>query len=167
MKTTSESHLERAILSTFKRMGVVIMPKVASMEQKQRFIELRAKGMPFERISNEIGISKPTLIEWAKEQKIEIANLKALEIEALQEQYFMSWKKRVELLNNQLERINLELDNRDLADVPTEKLVDMQSKLLDKLKQEYIEIKVKEEQTTEESLEESLFGKQVKEWTPE
>lgn len=143
------------------------MPKVASWEQKERFIELRAKGTPFEAIANEIGISKPTLLEWAKEFKIEIANSKAFEIESLQERFFMSWKKRTELLNNQLEQINQELEKRDLSEVATEKLVDMQLKLLDKLKQEQIEITFKQEQERDQIFNEMLLGKEVTMWKPE
>lgn len=145
----------------------LIMPKVASWEQKERFIELRAKGMPFQTIANEIGISKPTLLEWAKEFKIEIANLKAFEIETLQERYYMSWKKRTEQFNNQLEQINKELEKRDLSEIQTEKLIDMKLKLLDKLKNEQIEIKIKEEKETSLLLDELLFAKEVREWIPE
>lgn len=143
------------------------MPKVASWKQKERFIELRAKGMPFQAIANEIGISKPTLLEWAKEFKIEIANIKAFELEALQERYFISWKKRTELLNTQLELINSELEKRDLSEVQTEKLIDIKLKLLDKLKNEQIEVKIKEEIDSNLLLDELLYGKEIKTWTPE
>lgn len=143
------------------------MPKVATNDQKERFIELRAKGKSFESIAEEIGISKPTLIEWAKKFKIEIANLKALEMESLQEQFYISWKKRVELISKQLEQVNKELEKRDLSEVATEKLVDMQSKLLDKLKQEQIEIHFKEEITSTQALDESIFGNEIRTWKPE
>lgn len=79
----------------------------------------------------------------------------------------MSWKKRVELLNNRLKRINEELEKRDLADIPTDKLIDMQSKLLDKLKLEHIDIKLKESMTTTEAIDEMLYSKEVKKWIPE
>lgn len=143
------------------------MPKVASMQQKEQFIELRAKGKPFEAIANEIGISKPTLIEWAKEFKLQIANLKAFEIESIQHRYFMNWKKRSELLNTQLEQINKEIEKRDLTDVTTEKLVEMQLKLLEKLREEQVEITFKEEQDRIEKMNEILLSKEIYDWKPE
>ena len=66
------------------------------MEQKERFIELRAKEEPYERIAKELGISKPTLIKWGKELKIEVGNRRALELELLQEKYYVSKRKRIE-----------------------------------------------------------------------
>lgn len=38
-----------------------------TLDEKQQFIELRAKGYSFQKISDELRISKPTLIEWAKD----------------------------------------------------------------------------------------------------
>ena len=38
-----------------------------SIEEKQRFVELRAKGLSFERIAEELKVSKPTLIKWSEE----------------------------------------------------------------------------------------------------
>jgi len=35
-----------------------------NIEQQARFIELRGKGMSFQKIAEEIGVSKPTLIKW-------------------------------------------------------------------------------------------------------
>jgi orotate phosphoribosyltransferase-like protein len=37
-----------------------------TLDEKQQFIELRAKGYSFQKISDELKISKPTLIEWSK-----------------------------------------------------------------------------------------------------
>ena len=38
---------------------------VKTIEDKQRFVELRAKGLSFERIAEELKVSKPTLIKWS------------------------------------------------------------------------------------------------------
>ena len=56
-----------------------------AIETKERFIELRAKGWSFDKIAKELGKAKQTLIDWSKELQDEIANRKALELEALYE----------------------------------------------------------------------------------
>ena len=38
-----------------------------TLDERQQFIELRAKGYSFQKISDELNISKPTLIEWSKD----------------------------------------------------------------------------------------------------
>ena len=50
---------------------------------KQEFIELRAKGWSFDKIAKKLGKAKQTLIDWSKELQDEIANRKAIELEAL------------------------------------------------------------------------------------
>ena len=39
---------------------------------KQRFIEMRAKDISYDKISKELGVSKQTLINWSKNFNIEI-----------------------------------------------------------------------------------------------
>lgn len=63
------------------------------LETKERFIELRAKGWSFDKIAKEIGKAKQTLIDWSKELQDEIANRKALELEALYETYYLQREK--------------------------------------------------------------------------
>lgn len=50
-----------------------------TQNEKMRFIELRTKGLSYDKTSNELGISKPTLIKWNDELKNEIANLRYFE----------------------------------------------------------------------------------------
>jgi hypothetical protein len=126
--------------------------KITKMEKKERFIELRAKEMPYEHISKELEVSKPTLIKWGKELHLDINNRKALELELLQEKYYVSKKKRIELYGEQLERFNEEISKRDLSEVSTEKLIDMQMKVIANLKQEEIPLIVKEEKDLIETM---------------
>lgn len=120
------------------------MGRITKIDQKEKLIELRAKGYSFNEIAKEIGLSKPTLIKWSNELQMEIANRKALEIDALQEKYFVSWKKRVEAFGEQLHRIQSELKERDLSDIHSKELIDLQIKFLEKLKEEQIQIKLKQ-----------------------
>lgn len=112
------------------------MPKVIDLKQKERFIELRAKGVPYRRIADEINVSEPTLVKLGKELEIEVNNAKALEKELLQEEYFVSWAQRVQLIGGRLKSIRDELDKRDYTDVSSEKLMELEMKYIALLKQD-------------------------------
>ncbi len=133
-----------------------------SNETKKRFIELRAKGISFNKISENLKVSKKTLIEWSRELEREITNLKAVEMEELQEMYFVQKQKRIELFGSQLEQIIKELDQRDFADISTEKLLELQLKYLDYLKREEIDLSFQVEERT--SLDEAIMnmGKSIR-----
>ena len=111
-----------------------------SNEQKERFIELRANGTSYEKISKELGVSKQTLINWSKEFIYQIRNLKAIALEALQEEYLIGKEKRIKMLGEQLKALRGELDKRDLSKLPTEKLLDFYLKYIDISRQEAIDI---------------------------
>jgi len=107
-----------------------------SLEQKEQFVELRAKGISFAKISEELGVSKTTLIDWSKDLAEQIGNYKAIEIDALRERYKVGKEHRVELFSKQLEQIRTELATRNLSDVPTLKLLEMQIKTVELLNNE-------------------------------
>ncbi|PET72754.1 hypothetical protein CN533_04950 [Priestia megaterium] len=133
-----------------------------SNETKKRFIELRAKGISFSKISESLKVSKKTLIEWSRELEREITNLKAIEMEELQEMYYVQKRKRIELFGKQLEQIMKELDQRNFSDMSTEKLLELQLKYLDYLKREEVDLSLHIEERT--SLDEAIMnmGKSIK-----
>jgi len=108
-------------------------------ETKERFIELRAKGYSFDRIAKELGKAKQTLIDWSKELQDEIANLKALELEALYESYYLLKENRLQTFGAMLTKIKEEIERRDLSDVPTDKLLDLLLKYNSQVKEEIVE----------------------------
>lgn len=126
--------------------------RMKSNETRQQFIEMRAKGISFNKIAKELKISKSTLIEWSKTYLIEIGNLKTIELESLQEQFYLTKKARIELLGRQVERMKEELESRDFSDVSTDKLLDVFNKTLHQLKQEEVEVAFKGEEDTLETL---------------
>jgi transposase len=134
-----------------------------TIDQKDRFIELRAKGVPYSEIEKEIGVSKPTLIKWGKEMQLDISNRHVLELEVLQEKYFVSKVKRIELFGEQLVRLKEELAKRDLSEIPTEKLYDMTMKTIASLKHEETEITLREKKSIDDSLTE-LLDNSYTEW---
>jgi len=109
-------------------------------ETKEKFIGLRAKGLSFDRIAAELHVSKQSLINWAKELENEISNLKKVELEALQEKYFMLKSQKIELFGEKLKAIKDELDKRNLSDLPTDKLFDLFMKCFHQLNEEAVDM---------------------------
>lgn len=110
-----------------------------SIETKEKFIELRAKGLSFDKISKELGKAKQTLVDWSKELQEEIASRKALELELLYEKYYLLREHRLKSFGELLSGIQGELLKRDLSEVPTDKLLALYLKYLDKAEETYQE----------------------------
>ena len=131
-----------------------------NIQDKEQFIELRAKGWSFDRIAKELGKAKQTLIDWSKELQDEIANLKALELEALYEKYYLLKETRLQTFGEMLTKIKTEVESRDLSDVPTDKLLELLLKYNSQVKEEIVEPiykssqEIKEERQDRELLEE-------------
>jgi len=116
-----------------------IMDPPGKTEIKSQFIELRAKGWSYVKISKKLKVSKSTLANWSQELEAEIASLKAMELEALYERYFLAKEGRIKLLGEQLKDIQIELKKRKLDRVSTEKLLELELKVYQALREEYIE----------------------------
>jgi hypothetical protein len=110
-----------------------------STEVKEKFIELRAQGYSFDKIAKELGKAKQTLVDWSRELQEEIANRKALELEALYEKYYLLKEHRLKSFGETLSKLQKEIESRNLSDVPTDKLLDLQLKYLTFIRDEYTE----------------------------
>ncbi len=82
-----------------------------------------------------VEIGKTTLTNWERDLKEESTltnweqdleegrdNLKAVELEALSDKFYLATCKHVEFFRDKLSRIQRELETRDLSSTPTEKL---------------------------------------------
>lgn len=67
------------------------------LQTKEKFIELRARGLSFNKIAEEIEVSKPTLLKWSSEFSEEIANRRFLASEELLERYQLTKIARMEV----------------------------------------------------------------------
>ncbi len=105
-------------------------------EQRDQFIELRTKGLSYEDIAKEIGVSKQTVCKWGKDFQIEVKNAKTLHLDALYQKYVIAKEKRIESFGKQLDNVLAELENRDLSEVPTDKLFKIAFDLSGRLKEE-------------------------------
>ena len=110
-------------------------------ELKTQFIELRAKGLSYQKISKRLKVSKSTLANWSAELEGEISSLRAMELEALYERYYLTKEARIKLLGDQLKAIQAELKTRKLDRVSTEKLLEMELKMLQTIQEEHVEVR--------------------------
>jgi len=112
---------------------------MAHEEQKTRFVELRARGHSYAAIAKELGVSKGTLTAWNTELEAEIAKAKGVELEALQEEFFLLKEGRIRLIGEELKAIQAEIGTRDLSKVNTDRLLELQLRYFEQLKGEYVE----------------------------
>lgn len=108
-------------------------------ECKTKFVELRAQGFSLRNCAKQLKKSPATLSNWDRELEGEIARLKAVEMEALYEQYGLVKKKRIEMVGAQIVAITDELKGRKLSDIETDKLLDMLLRYLNQADREYVE----------------------------
>jgi transposase len=109
-------------------------------ETRQKFIELRAQGMSYQKIASELNVSKQTLINWSQAFQHEINNLRAIQLEALQEQYCLTKEKKIELLGNILNTLKVEAEKRDLTKLSERELLDLILKYSERLGKEGMSI---------------------------
>ncbi len=123
---------------------------VGKTELKHEFIELRAKGYSYRKIAKKLDVSITTLSNWRQELEGEIATLKAEELDALYERYYMTKQQKITQLGRQLKSIQKELRSRDYKNISTDKLLDMELKLYEELEAEKTELKPLSSQEIEE-----------------
>ena len=108
---------------------------------KDQFVILRASGETFNSIATKLDVPVTELIEWSRELKEDISNLKVILYEEKESASFTKRSKRVEILQAIAERVKEELATRDLKDVPTDKLISLMSKLTSHLKEDEQEVR--------------------------
>ncbi len=128
-----------------------------TIETKRRFIELRAKGYSFDKIAKELGKAKQTLLDWSRELDQEIAQAKALELDSLYESYNLYKEARLKTLGEILSKLKKEVDNRDLTDLPTDRLLDLFLKYEGVVKESLVEPVFKSSREIEEEKEDRLL----------
>lgn len=131
-----------------------------TIDIKEQFIDLRAKGYSFDRIAQKLGKAKQTLVDWSKDLQEEIANRKALELEALYEKYYLLRENRLQAFGEMLSKLRKEVEARDLSQLPTDKLLDLYLKYNATIKEELVEPVFKSsEEIAEEEAERRLLSK--------
>jgi IS30 family transposase len=128
-----------------------------TIDTKRRFIELRAKGYSFDKIAKQLGKAKQTLLDWSRDLDQEIAQAKALELDSLYESYSLYKEARLKTLGEILSKLKKEVDNRDLTDLPTDRLLDLFLKYEGVVKESLVEPVFKSSREIEEEKEDRLL----------
>lgn len=98
-------------------------------DEVEKFIELRARGLSFDKIAQEMGTSKPTLLKWARDYQQELEQAQYFELQGILAQYGIMRRGRVEALSETLHMALTELRARaqagNFADLATDKLTNL------------------------------------------
>ena len=95
---------------------------------KARFVELRAQGVSLAKCAKTMKVGKTTLIEWGRDMEGEIRSARAVELEALHEQYFIAKEAKIKLFGQLVQRVVKELEKRNLKELSTGQLLDVLAK---------------------------------------
>lgn len=141
---------------------IFVEKDMKTQNEKKRFIELRAKGLSYDKISKELEISKPTLIKWNDELKNEIANLRYFEFESIIAEYSLSKRNRLESFSIILSKALEELKERSFDEISVKDLVNIVFQMNQKIQTEVGNLKF---HTKEYDIDESLKMDVLKEKT--
>lgn len=112
--------------------------KMTKAEQQERFIELRAEGLSYDKLAAELGISKPTALKLGHDFEQEVKRLQFVHLEAMAEQYKLVKTARIEGLAKLLEQVDTALQSADFGKMAPDRLVLLKLKLQDRLLQELV-----------------------------
>jgi len=97
------------------------------------FIELRAAGKSYKQISDKLDVTRQTLINWSKKFKNDIANAQALQIDHIRQEYLINRQHKLRVLGTNFNQVTEEILNRDLSQIPTWRLYQIQHQILEQL----------------------------------
>ena len=129
----------------------------------RRFVELRSRGWSFARIARELGVSKPTLIGWSRRFRFDIQNQRAIELEALREEFISTCEQRARTLAGQLRQVEAELTKRNVAELSTARLFSLAESLRRQIKNETGDI---EFSTPVKEIPSDELIEEVQDWKP-
>ncbi len=107
------------------------------LETKEKFILLRAENKSYSQITKALGISKDSCIKLNRELASRITEARAENLQRLYNAYSATKEARVKKLGSSLKKIENAVNEADLRLVPPEKLLELQLKYIQALKDEY------------------------------
>lgn len=111
-----------------------------TLEQKEQFILLRAKGYSYDKITEELDISKPTLIKWQGELNEQVKKQQYFELENILNQYEILRRNRFEkysrLLNAVFQELESKTEQQELSELSVPELLKLADKLETRLEQD-------------------------------
>lgn len=111
-----------------------------TLEEQERFIQLRAQGMSFDNISKELNISKPVLLKWSGELSERVKEAQYYELENIVQKYGVMRRARFEVhskvLNSALQELKERAENNKLKTLSTDKLFQLVEQLEERLEKD-------------------------------
>lgn len=107
-------------------------------EVQEKFIQLRAEGLSYDKIAAELDISKTTALKLGHDFEEEIKRLQFIHLEAMAEQYKLVKTARIASIAKVLEQVDTSLQSADFDKLPADRLVLLKYKLVDRLLQELV-----------------------------
>lgn len=111
--------------------------KLTEAEKKVRFIQMRAEGQSYGKISTALNISKTTCSRWNKELKDQTDKQEAETLQELYKMYGATREARIKATGETLQKINTALEKKDYSDIPLDKLLALKLKYIEQLKTDY------------------------------
>lgn len=105
---------------------------------KQKFIQLRAEGLSYAKISDQLHLSKATCSKWESKFTEEVAELKKDRLQELYEEYGMQKEARIKALGKVLNKIDDAIDDADFSAMTPAQLLDARLKYQKALSNEYV-----------------------------
>lgn len=109
-----------------------------SAATKQKFIQLRAEGLSYAKISEQLHISKSTCSSWDDQLAEKIVDLKKDRLQELYEEYGMQKEARIKSLGKVLNKIDQAIDDADFSAMTPAQLLDARLKYQKALSNEYV-----------------------------
>lgn len=108
-------------------------------DKKEKFILLRAEGYSFSKIATELGISKSTCSNWERDLAEQIRRAKDGRLEDLYTLYRVGKEEHIKKLGEALQRIDEALAQKDLTEVPADKLLKLKLEYEERLQAQHTE----------------------------
>lgn len=111
-----------------------------SLEEVSKFIELRARGESFEKISKALQVSKPVLLKWEVQYSSQVEESQFFELQAVLESSQVMRQARVQafssMLGAALQELRARAESQALQEMSLEKLLSMALTLEERLSKE-------------------------------
>ncbi|HKI79592.1 MAG TPA: hypothetical protein VKA26_13705 [Ignavibacteriaceae bacterium] len=112
---------------------------------KDKFIELRAEGLSYNKISKKIRTSKPILVKWNDDFNDQIKKLKNERFIETLEKYKVTREQRISRLSNALDKAWNEFDRKNFKDLSKKELLQMITQINKQLSEETDKLKTDKE----------------------
>ena len=94
---------------------------------RNRFVEHRARGISLDKVTSLLGVSRTTAVEWNRKYKARVADLRALQYEAVLQRAGADYEREVHLAMAQLNRVREVLARRKVEHLSTEYLYNLEA----------------------------------------